>query len=82
MTLKLKEEQKRYDTLQTSIQTKQDDSNQTTVILSQRLKEEQKRADILQQKLDALTNIEKTIIDRQQQGKPEVKPEAKPEPKK
>lgn len=82
MTLKLKEEQKRYDTLQTSIQTKQDDSNQTTVILSQRLKEEQKRADILQQKLDALTNIEKTIIDRQQQVKPEVKPEAKPEPKK
>ncbi len=73
LTLKLKEEQKRYDTLQSSIQTKQEDANQATIILNQKLKDEQKRADTLQQKLDALTNIEKTIIDRQQQEKTEPK---------
>lgn len=73
LTTKLKDEQKRYDTLQSSIQTKQEDSNQTVSILAQKLKDEQKRADNLQQKLDALTNIERTIIERQQQGKPEPK---------
>ena len=73
LSTKLKDEQKRYDTLQTSIQTKQEDSNQAVAILAQKLKDEQKRADNLQQKLDALTNIEKTIIERQQQGKPEPK---------
>ena len=73
LTLKLKEEQKRYDTLQSSIQPKQEDSGQTVNILNQKLKDEIKRADTLQQKLDALTNIEKTIIERQQQGKPEPK---------
>lgn len=73
LNLKLKDEQKRYDTLQSSIQTKQEDSSQTVAILTQKLKEEQKRADTLQQKLDALTSIEKAIIERQQQGKPEPK---------
>ncbi len=73
LTTKLKDEQKRYDTLQSSIQTKQEDSNQTVAILAQKLKDEQKRADNLQQKLDALTNIERTIIERQQQGKPDPK---------
>jgi hypothetical protein len=73
LTTKVKDEQKRYDTLQTSIQTKQEDNNQAVVILAQKLKDEQKRADNLQQKLDALTNIEKTIIERQQQGKTEPK---------
>ena len=73
LTGKLKDEQKRYDTLQTSIQTKQEDSNQAVTILAQKLKDEQKRADTLQQKLDALANIEKTLIERQQQGKPEPK---------
>ena len=73
LTGKLKDEQKRYDTLQCSIQTKQEDSNQAVAILAQKLKDEQKRADTLQQKLDALANIEKTLIDRQQQGKPDPK---------
>ncbi len=73
LTIKVKDEQKRYDALQTSIQTKQEDNNQAVVILAQKLKDEQKRADNLQQKLDALTNIEKTIIERQQQGKTEPK---------
>ena len=73
LTGKLKDEQKRYDTLQSSIQTKQEDSNQAVAILAQKLKDEQKRADTLQQKLDALANIEKTLIDRQQQGKPDPK---------
>lgn len=73
MTLKLKDEQKRYDTLQTSIQSKQEDNNQAVLILAQKLKDEQKRADNLQQKLDALANIEKTLIERQQQAKPEPK---------
>ncbi len=73
LNLKLKEELKRYDTLQSSIQTKNEDSNQVVAILTQKLKDEQKRADTLQQKLDALTNIEKAIIERQQQGKPEPK---------
>ena len=73
LNAKLKDEQKRYDTLQTSIQTKQEDSSQAVSILAQKLKDEQKRADNLQQKLDALTNIERTLIDRQQQGKPEPK---------
>lgn len=73
LTLRLKDEQKRYDTLQTSIQSKQEDNNQAVSILAQKLKDEQKRADNLQQKLDALANIEKTIIDRQQQGKTEPK---------
>ena len=57
----------------TSSQTKQEDSSQTVSILAQKLKDEQKRADNLQQKLDALTNIERTLIERQQQGKPEPK---------
>ena len=70
---KLKDEQKRYDTLQSSTQTKQEDSNQAVAILAQKLKDEQKRADNLQQKLDALANIEKTLIERQQQVKPETK---------
>ena len=73
LNLKLKEELKRYDTLQSSIQTKNEDSTQVVAILTQKLKDEQKRADTLQQKLDALTNIEKAIIERQQQGKPEPK---------
>ena len=73
LNAKLKDEQKRYDTLQTSSQTKQEDSSQTVSILAQKLKDEQKRADNLQQKLDALTNIERTLIERQQQGKPEPK---------
>lgn len=73
LSVKMKDEQKRYDALQTSIQTKQEDSNQAVVILAQKLKDEQKRSDNLQQKLDALTNIEKTLIERQQQGKPEPK---------
>lgn len=73
LNLKLKDEQKRYDTLQSSIQTKQEDTSQAVAILTQKLKDEQKRADTLQQKLDALTSIEKAIIDRQQQGKPEPK---------
>jgi hypothetical protein len=73
LNLKLKDEQKRYDTLQSSIQTKQEDSGQVVAILTQKLKDEQKRADTLQQKLDALTNIEKAIIERQQQGKPDPK---------
>ncbi len=73
LNAKLKDEQKRYDTLQTSSQTKQEDSSQTISILAQKLKDEQKRADNLQQKLDALTNIERTLIERQQQGKPEPK---------
>ena len=73
LNAKLKDEQKRYDTLQTSTQTKQEDSIQTVSILAQKLKDEQKRADNLQQKLDALTNIERTLIERQQQGKPEPK---------
>ena len=73
LTGKLKDEQKRYDTLQSSIQTKQEDSNQEVAILAQKLKKKQKRADTLQQKLDALANIEKTLIDRQQQGKPDPK---------
>ncbi len=73
LNAKLKDEQKRYDALQTSTQTKQEDSIQTVSILAQKLKDEQKRADNLQQKLDALTNIERTLIDRQQQGKPEPK---------
>jgi chromosome segregation ATPase len=73
LTVKLKDEQKRYDTLQTSIQTKQEDNNQAVSILAQKLKDEQKRADNLQQKLDALANIEKTLIERQQQAKPEPK---------
>ncbi len=73
LNVKLKEELKRYDTLQSSIQTKNEDSAQVVAILTQKLKDEQKRADTLQQKLDALTNIEKAIIERQQQGKPEPK---------
>ena len=73
LTIKLKDEQKRYDALQTSIQTKQEDNNQAVSILAQKLKDEQKRGDNLQQKLDAMANIEKTIIERQQQGKPEPK---------
>lgn len=72
-TLKLKDEQKRYDTLQTSIQAKQEDNNQAISMLAQKLKDEQKRVDNLQQKLDALANIEKTLIERQQQAKPEPK---------
>ena len=70
---KLKDEQKRYDATQSSTQTKQEDTSQSVVILTQKLKDEQKRADTLQQKLDALTNIENAIIERQQQGKPELK---------
>ncbi len=73
LTLKLKDEQKRYDTLQTSTQSKQEDNNQAVSILAQKLKDEQKRADNLQQKLDALANIEKTLIERQQQGKTDPK---------
>lgn len=73
LNVRLKDEQKRYDTLQTSIQTKQEDTGQAVAILTQKLKDEQKRADTLQQKLDALTNIEKAIIERQQQGKPDPK---------
>ena len=73
LTLKLKDEQKRYDATQSSTQTKQEDTSQSVVILTQKLKDEQKRADTLQQKLDALTNIENAIIERQQQGKPELK---------
>ncbi len=73
LNLKLKDELKRYDTLQTSIQTKHEDGAQAVATLTQKLKDEQRRADTLQQKLDALTNIEKAIIERQQQGKPELK---------
>ena len=73
LTTKLKDEQKRYDALQTSIQTKQEDNNQAVLILAQKLKDEQKRADNLQQKLDAMANIERTLIERQQQVKPEPK---------
>jgi hypothetical protein len=74
---KLNEEQKKSDVLQG----KQDEHLQTMSQLAQRLKDEQKRADTLQQKLDALTDIEKNIIERQQQTKPEPPVKTEPQPK-
>jgi hypothetical protein len=69
LAAKLKEDQKRIETLQA----KQEENTQTINQLTQKLKEEKGRADLLQQKLDALANIEKAIVDRQQQNKPETK---------
>jgi DNA repair exonuclease SbcCD ATPase subunit len=77
LSQKLGEEQKKVETLQG----KQDENLQTIAQLAQRLKDEQKRADSLQQKLDALTDIEKNIIERQQQGKPETPPKTEQQPK-
>jgi uncharacterized coiled-coil protein SlyX len=74
---KLGEEQKKVETLQG----KHDENVQTIAQLAQRLKDEQKRADTLQQKLDALTDIEKNIIERQQQVKPETLPKTEQQPK-
>jgi uncharacterized coiled-coil protein SlyX len=65
LTQKLKDEQKRGEALQSK-------QEETIVQLNQKLKDEQRRADLLQQKLDALTNIEKAIVDRQQ--KPNAEP--------
>lgn len=69
LTGKLKEEQKKLEALQL----KHEESAQSVNQITQKMLQEQKRADLLQQKLDALTNIEKTIVDRQQAPKPEPK---------
>jgi hypothetical protein len=56
---KLKDEQRRAELSQA----KQDES---IANLTQKLREEQKRGDTLQQKLDALSTIEKSILERNQ----------------
>ena len=57
LTQKLKDEQRRAELSQV----KQDE---TITSLTQKLREEQKRGDTLQQKLDALSTIEKSILER------------------
>ncbi len=69
LTQKLKEEQKRNEVLVA----KQEESTQTIGSLAQKLKEEKQKAEQLQQKLDALADIEKSMVDRQQQPKAEPK---------
>ena len=59
LTQRLRDEQKKQEALQQK-------HDEAIAQLTQRLKDEQKRADALQQKLDAVTSLEKTLIERNQ----------------